>query len=60
VLGQFHLKPAFVGAGAPGENIQNQGGTVDDLNTQGVFQVLLLDGFKLVIENDNIIVLGVF
>ena len=56
VLGQLHLEAAFVGAGAPGEDIQDERGAVDDFDAQGVFQVLLLDGLELVIEDDDVVI----
>ena len=60
MLGQLHLQFALVGPGAPGENIQNQGGAVNNLYRQGCFQVALLHRGKLIVEDYHAIVDAVF
>jgi hypothetical protein len=47
-----------VGAGAFGENIQNQRRAVDNLDLKGFFQVLLLNRRKLVIEDNDVVIGG--
>jgi hypothetical protein len=56
VLRQLHLQTTLVRARSPGENIQNQGHTVDDLHLEPVFQVLLLKWREFIVNNDDIIV----
>ena len=59
MLGKFNLQTSFVGAGAPGKDIQNQSYTVDNLYVKLFFQVLLLVRRQLIIENEDIKVTGV-
>ena len=52
-LRQLHLQLAFARAGAPGENIQDQLGAVDDLDVQRFFQIALLGGRQIVVEDHH-------
>ena len=54
MLGELHLKLALAGAGVAGENIQDQGGAVDDLFADFCFEVALLGGAEFVVEDYNI------
>ena len=58
VLGQFHLQTPFVGASSFGEDVQDERNAVDDLYLEGFLQVLLLIRRKLVIENNDIVIVG--
>ena len=42
LVGKLHLKLAFPGPGAPGEDIKNQGSAVNYLYLKGIFKVALL------------------
>ena len=53
-LRQFHLQAAFAGAGARGEDIEDELGAVDDLGIEGLFQVALLGGGQVVVEDDDV------
>ena len=52
--GQLDLKPSLPRPGAPGEDLEDQSGSVDDLGLPGLFQVALLDRRKGVIDDDDI------
>lgn len=56
MLGEFYLQLPFPGAGAPGEDVQDEGNTVDDFDFEVLFQVVLLEGRQLIIENSDIVV----
>jgi hypothetical protein len=56
-LRQLNLQFAFLGPGALGENIENQGSPVEHLAIEDQFQVAALGGRKLIIENNRIDVL---
>ncbi len=53
-LRQFHLQAAFASARARGENIQDELGAVDDFGVQRLFQVALLGGGEVVVEDDHV------
>ncbi len=53
VLGQLDLEAAFAGAGASGEDVEDEGGAVEDFSGEGVFQVALLGRAELVVEDDE-------
>jgi hypothetical protein len=60
VLGELDLKATFPGAGAPPEDVQNERRPVNDLNAQGVLQVLLLVWGQLVIQDEDVVIGGIF
>ena len=51
MLGQGDLDDALAGAGALGEDVQNQRGAIDDLDTQPLLQRALLGGGEFVVED---------
>ena len=53
VLGQLHLKPAFLRLGPLGKNIQNEAAAVQHLDPQCLRQHPHLGGGQVVIENDH-------
>jgi len=53
-LRQLHLQFAFAGAGALGENIQNQRRAIENLALKHLFQVAALGGGKLIVKNHGI------
>ncbi len=53
VLGELDLQEALTGAGVLGENVEDEGGTVNDFDVEGVLQVALLGGGQFVIEDDR-------
>ena len=54
VLRQFYLQLPLAGAGVAPENIQDEGGAVEDFDLQCRFQVALLGGGEFVIADDHI------
>ena len=56
VLGQAHLQAALLGGGVQGEDVEDQGGSVDNLDrlAQELFQVGLLAGGELVVEDHEV------
>ena len=53
-MGQLYLELAFVGTGVAAEYIQDQGGTVDDLDAEACFQITLLGGGKLIVKDGHV------
>lgn len=53
-LSQFDLQLAFPGAGALGEDVQDEGGAIEDLAIEDLLEVAALRRGKFVIENDSI------
>ncbi len=53
-LGQFDLQLALVTAGALGENVQDQAGTVDHAAAQDALQVALLDRAQGVVDQHQV------
>lgn len=53
VLSELDLEPALAGAGMLGEDVQNEGCTIEDLDLQGLLQVTLLGGAEFVVEDDG-------
>ena len=53
-LRQFHLQAPFPRAGARGENVEDQLGPVDDLGGQRLFEIALLGGAQVLIEDDHV------
>lgn len=53
-LSQFHLELAFAGAGARGKDIEDELGAVEDLNAKGAFEIALLGGSELGVEENGI------
>ena len=53
-LGEFHLQLAFLRLGALGENGENQPHAVQHAALQGAFQIALLGGRELVVEDDEL------
>jgi hypothetical protein len=51
-LRQFNLQFAFVAFGALSKNIQDQTGAIDHPTPETPFQIPLLRGSKLMIENN--------
>ena len=49
-LGQFDLEFPLVGPRLPGKHVQDEGGPVDYLDLQGIFQVPLLGRGEFVVE----------
>ena len=56
VLGELDLESALAGAGPGGEDVQDKGGAVDDLDLEPVFKHSLLGGRKLVVNYDGAVV----
>jgi len=52
-LRQFHLQLALVRAGAAGENVENQPGTVEHPAFQTPFEIAFLAGRQIMIEDDQ-------
>jgi len=53
VLRQLDLETAFARPGAFGEDVEDEGGAVEDLDLEGVFDAALLRGAELVVEDDD-------
>jgi len=53
VLRQLHLEAALAGLGTFGEDVEDEGRAVEDLDVEGVFQMALLRGTELVVEDDD-------
>ena len=51
---QLDLQPAFAGAGAAGEDLQDQAGAVDDLDLPGLLEVALLDRRQRVVDHHHV------
>ena len=54
VLGEFDLKLALASAGVAGEDIEDEGGAVDDLFADFCLEVALLGGAEFVVEDYDI------
>ena len=52
-LRQLDLQLAFAGSRAPGENVQDELGPVEDLHVQRFFQIALLRGRQLLVEDHH-------
>ena len=52
--GEFHLQHAFAGAGAVGENLQDQTGSVQKLDAPFLFQISLLNRGHRTIDQHQI------
>ena len=52
-LRQLHLETTFGGTGAAGKNIEDKLGAVDDADAAGGFQIALLGGGELIIDDDD-------
>jgi hypothetical protein len=57
-LRQFNLQFAFMGAGALGENVQNQAGPVEHATFQCTLEITFLAGGKAVIEEHQFRLVG--
>lgn len=53
-LREFDLQFAFASAGALGENVENQRGSIEDFDAEDFFEVAVLRGGKFVVENDGV------
>jgi len=53
-LGEFDLELAFFGAGALGENIEDQRCSIEDFAVKDSFQIAALGWRKFIVENDGI------
>ena len=53
VLGELDLEAAFAGAGALGEDVDDERGAVEDFDLEGVFEGALLRWTELVVEDDE-------
>ena len=51
---QLDLQAALAGAGAAGEDLQDQAGPVDHLDLPGLLQVALLNGREAVVHHDDV------
>lgn len=60
MLGQLDLEAAFTGVCPPGEDVQDERRPIDDLDIEGVFEVLLLVRGELVVQNEDVIIGGIF
>jgi hypothetical protein len=59
VLRQLDLQAAFAGAGASGEDVEDEGSAVEDLDGEGVFEVALLSRAELIVEDhEGVVELG--
>ena len=56
VLGKLDLEAAFSGAGSGGEDVEDEGGAVDDLCFEPIFQNPLLGRGELVVYDDGLVV----
>src|SRR5206468_3789134 len=56
-LREFDLQLAFFGAGALGENVENERSPIDDLALEDILQIAALSGGKFVVKNDGIDIL---
>ncbi|WBL36204.1 hypothetical protein O0235_00895 [Tepidiforma flava] len=54
MLGEFDLQAAFAGAGAGRKDVEDEGGAVDDLDAEGLFEVALLGRRQFVVEDDDV------
>jgi hypothetical protein len=54
-LRQLDLEAPLVGLGPFGEDIENEGRAVDDLDIECFFEIALLGRRKLVVEDDQVI-----
>jgi hypothetical protein len=55
-LGQFDLEAALAGAGVLGEDVEDEGGAVEDFDVERLFEVALLGRGELVVEDDRRVV----
>ena len=53
-LGQLHLCLALTGLSVLGKNIEDEGGAINDLSVDDVFQPAALGGSQLLIDDDGI------
>ncbi len=56
-LGELDLQLPFLGARAPGENVENERGAVQHLAIEDALQVAALGRGKFVVENDGVHIL---
>jgi len=57
-LRQFDLKASFSGSGTGSKNIKDELSTVNDLDDGGSFEIALLGGGEVVVDDDNVRVEG--
>lgn len=57
-LGEFDLELGLVGAGAGGEDVEDDLGAVDDLDLEGLFEVAGLGGSEIVVEEGEVGLVG--
>ena len=53
-LREFNLELAFAGAGALGEDVENERGAVEHLAFEDFLEIAALSGGKFIVENDGI------
>ena len=58
-LRKFHLEHALFRMGVLREDVEDQGNPVDDVTLEGLLEISLLGGREVVVEHDNVDVLGV-
>ena len=56
MLGKLDLEAAFSGAGPGGENVEDEGGTVDNLCFEPIFENPLLGRGELVVYDDRLVI----
>jgi hypothetical protein len=55
MLSQFNLEFSFMGSGFSGKYVQNQGGTINDFDSQYLFEVSLLPRRKLIVKDHRVV-----
>jgi hypothetical protein len=53
-LGELDLEPALVRLGTAGEDVEDEGRPVDDLDVEGLLEVTKLGGRELVVADDHL------
>ena len=54
MLGQLNLELSLAGAGVAGEDVEDEGGAVDDLFAELFFEVALLGWTEFVVEDNDV------
>ena len=53
-LSQFNLQFTLAGAGALSENIENEGGAIEDLAAENPLQIAALGGREFIVEDNSV------